>query len=147
VRPRLAAAVAALALPVVVTACAGRAPFDDPEASGPGFAAIEQALTADGLAVCGRSTDPNGLANQAVATRTYSVALDCERGDPVRVLVDRYDDVAHRDGAARHFESLLRPRGDGAVWTWGPFTLFANGGRDDDVMERLTTSLDRAGAR
>ena len=65
----------------------------------------------------------------------------------MRVVVDRFDDVGHRDGAARHFESLLRPRGDGAVWTLGPFTLFANGGRDDDVMERLTTSLDDAGDR
>ena len=33
------------------------------------------------------------------------------------------------------------------VWTWGPFTLFANGARDDDVMDRLTDALDDAGAK
>jgi hypothetical protein len=147
VRPRFAALVAILTLSTLLPACAGRAPFDDTDASRPGFGAVDRTLTADGLDVCDRTTDPAGLANQAVATRTYVVALDCGTDDVVRVLVDRYHDEDDRDGAARHFESLLRPRGDGAVWTWGPFTLFANGGRDDDVMERLTMSLDRAGAR
>lgn len=128
----------------VLTACAGRAPFDDTS-----FADVERTLTTGALAVCSRSVDRDGLANQAVATRTYLVAFDCDDGtdDSVRLVVDQFDDAEHRDGAARHFESLLRPRGDGAVWTWGPFTLFANGARDDDVMESITDALDRAGAR
>jgi hypothetical protein len=104
------------------------------------------------LAVCAETTDRDGMANQAIATRTYVVAAHCT-GAPtpgdgsVRLVVDRFDDEGHRDGAARQFESLVRPRGDGAVWTWGPFTLFANGARDDDVMDRLSDALDDAGAR
>ena len=42
-------------------------------------------------------------------------------------MVDRFDDVDARDGAAHQFEVLCRPRSDGVVWTWGPFSLFANG--------------------
>jgi hypothetical protein len=139
----LAAVLAGLAV-AVLTACAGRAPFDDTS-----FTDVERALVTGDLAVCSRSTNREGLANQAIATRTYVVALDCtdDADGSVRLVVDRFDDAEHRDGAARHFESLLRPRGDGAVWTWGPFTLFANGARDDDVMESITDALDRAGAR
>lgn len=140
---RVAAGVCALAL-VVLVGCAGRAPFDDRT-----FGDVERALADGDLSVCTRSSDPDGLANQALVTRTYVVALDCDGADDdrVRLVVDRFDDVEHRDGAARHFESLLRPRGDGVVWTWGPFTLFANGARDDDVMARVTDALDQAGAR
>ena len=61
--------------------------------------------------------------------------------------VDRFDDAEARDGAARQFEALTRPRSDGVVWTWGPYTLFANGARDDAVMERITEALDQAGAQ
>lgn len=136
-------AVAAVAAAVLLAGCVGRADFGD----GTTFADVERALGRGDLDVCTVSRDPDGLANQAVATRTYEVALDCASDDHVRLVVDRFDDAADRDGAAGQFEGLLRPRGDGAVWTWGPFTLFAGGARDDTVMERVTDSLDQAGAR
>jgi hypothetical protein len=133
----------ALAIAAVLLAgCVGRASFDDDVT----FSDVERVLRRGPLDVCDQVHQPDGLANQATATRTYEVALDCATDDRVRLVVDRFDDAQHRDGAARHFESLLRPRGDGVVWTWGPFTIFANGGRDDDVMESITAALDQAGA-
>ncbi|MET0628555.1 MAG: hypothetical protein ABW033_08870 [Acidimicrobiia bacterium] len=137
--PVLVLAIAALLL----VGCVGRASFDDDVT----FSDVEQVLTHGTLDVCEQSRHPDGLANQATATRTYEIALDCSTDDSVRLVVDEFDDAEARDGAARQFEGLLRPRGDGTVWTWGPFTLFANGGRDDAVMDRITDALDEAGAR
>jgi hypothetical protein len=134
----------ALALLVVlVAACgAGRAEFGDQRLSD-----VRTALRKGHLEVCSETRRPDGLANEAIDTRILTVALDCDDGDRVRLTVDRFDDVDARDGAAQQFEVLSRPRSDGVVWTWGPFTLFANGARDDDVMERLTATLDDVGAK
>ncbi len=128
------------------------APLPDlaPSAAADAEALIAQKATKfekGGLDVCAVARDPDGLANEAIDTRTYTVALDCDGGARVRLIVDRFDDVAARDGAAQQFEVRTRPRSDGVVWTWGPYTLFANGARDDDVMERLTEALDDAGAK
>ncbi|MGZ8761722.1 MAG: hypothetical protein ACXW2Y_00180 [Acidimicrobiia bacterium] len=134
--------VAVALLVAVVAACGpGRAEFGDEQLSD-----VRGALGAGGLEICTETRDPDGLANEAIETRVYAVAIDCN-AERVRLVVDRFDDADARDGAARQFEGLTRPRSDGVVWTWGPYTLFANGARDDDVMERLTTALDDAGAK
>ncbi len=137
----LAAAGVACAL-MVGGACADRADFHTQR-----LADVRSALRKGGIKICSESHDPDGLANQATETRTYNVAIDCKTDEPVRLIVDRFSNAADRDGAARQFEVLSRPRSDGVVWTWGPYTLFANGARDDNIMERLTTALDDAGAK
>ncbi len=133
----------ALALVVVAAAAcgAGRADFGDQR-----LADVRTALRTGDLEICSETRRPDGLANEAIDTRIYAVAIDCA-GERVRVTVDRFDNVDARDGAARQFEALTRPRSDGVVWTFGPYTLFANGARNDDVMERLTDALDAAGAK
>jgi hypothetical protein len=134
----------ALAVLVVVAGACGtaRADFGTQRLSD-----VRAALAKGDLRVCGETRHPDGLANEAIETRVYTVAIDCAGDDRVRLTVDRFDDTEARDGAAQQFEVLSRPRSDGVVWTWGPFTLFANGARDDDVMERLTDALDTAGAQ
>jgi hypothetical protein len=132
-----------LSLALLLGACSGRASFDEDVS----FRDVERTLATGGLRRCGTTVHPDGLANQATASRTYVVAFDCDSDDTVRVVVDRFGDTEARDAAAQQFESAVRPRGDGAVWTLGPFTVFANGPRDDDVMDALTTALDDAGAR
>jgi hypothetical protein len=133
----------ALAFVVVMAgACgAGRADFGDQRLSD-----VRAALRTGGLEICSETRRPDGLANEAIETRIYTVAIDCAE-ERVRLTVDRFDDADARDGAARQFEALTRPRSDGVVWTLGPYTLFANGARDDAVMERLTDALDIAGAK
>lgn len=74
------------------------------------------------------------------------VGIDCHEG-VVSLVVDTFANAADRDAAARNFESEVRPRGDGVVWTWGQCTIFAIAGREPAVMDRLTTGLDRLGAR
>ena len=88
----------------------------------------------------------DGLANQATASRVMLVGVDCHKG-VVSLVVDTFAKAADRDAAARNFESEVRPRGDGVVWTWGRFTIFAIAGREPTVMDRLTTALDRLSAR
>jgi hypothetical protein len=137
-----AAAVAVVGL-VLVAACTGRADFSDRHS----FADVEHVIGQAGLEICSTSRHSDGLANQATATRTYEIAASCPSTDVVRLIVDRYPDAESRDGAARQFEALTRPRSDGVVWTWGPLTLFATGEHDDAVMADLTDALDEAGAR
>jgi hypothetical protein len=142
---RRAGAAVAVALALVcllVAGCSGRADFDEPVT----FQDVEQVVHDAGLSICSTSRHPDGLANQAQATRTYRIGEECPSDDVVRLVVDRFDDAEHRDGAARQFEVLSRPRGDGVVWTWGPLTLFATAEHDDEVMDRLTAGLDDAGA-
>jgi hypothetical protein len=136
--------VAAATLVVALAAgCgAGRADFGDLRMSD-----VRNALRNGDLQICGEAREPDGLANEAIETRIYTVAIDCDSGERVRLIVDRFDSSDDRDGAAQQFEVLTRPRSDGVVWTWGPFTLFVNGARDDGVMERLTDALDDAGAK
>lgn len=132
-------AVAAL---VLIAACGDRADFDT-EAS---FSDVEDAITDGGLEICDAVNGDDGRANQAVESRQYEVAFDCDRDDTVPVDVDEFDDVDDRDAAARNFEVQVRPRGYGSVWTYGPFTIFTFGERDDAVEEQLTDILDELGA-
>ena len=127
---------------MALAACTDRASFDD-RAS---FADIEDAITGGGLEICETADDDDGQANQATASRQYEVAFDCGSDDIVPVVVDEFGDAADRDAAARNFESQVRPRGYGAVWTYGPFTIFTFGERDDAVEEDLTDVLDELGA-
>lgn len=132
-----------LAAVVGIGACTGRADFSSPRS----FRDVERVVARAGLEICSTHPTRGGLANQARATRTYTIGQSCPSGDVVRLVVDRFPDATSRDGAARKFEVLTRPRGDGVVWTWGPLTLFATGEHDDAVMDRLTKALDAAGAR
>jgi hypothetical protein len=129
-------------LTVGLAACGDRPEFDEPVS----FRRVERTLTRGGLDVCRTLRHPDGFANQAVATRTFVLAADCSSDDRVRLVVDRFDDADARDAAVRNFEVLVRPRGDGAAWTWGPLVLHARGERDDTVMERIGEALDGAGA-
>jgi hypothetical protein len=118
-----------------------RAPFGTT-----GFPAVEAAFGAAGLQVCSATGRPDGLAPQAVASRTYLLARRCPE-DPARVVVDRFGDAADRDAAAQRFESLVRPRGSGVVYTLGDTTVFLQGSGDHTVQERLDVALRAADAR
>jgi hypothetical protein len=135
--------VAGLVALACLGACSGRASFS----RGQSFADVERVVRRADLEICSTSRHPTGLANQATASRVYRIARSCPSDDVVRLVVDRFADATARDGAARQFEVLGRPRADGVVWTWGPFTLFAAVEHDDAVMNRLTDALDAAGAR
>ncbi|MGY1623871.1 hypothetical protein ACI789_16865 [Geodermatophilus sp. SYSU D00965] len=117
-----------------------RAPFGDG-----GFAEVEDAVARAGLRVCSVADEPVGPADRAVASRAYAVAADCPDG-AVTVVVDRFATAAGRDAAARRFESLVRPRGHGAVVTLGSATVLVRGG-DTGVRDRLGAALRAAGAR
>ena len=124
-----------------------RAPFDAGPSSAPdSFDRIEAAFGAAGLQVCAATDRPDGLAAQAVASRSYELAVRCP-ADPARVVVDRCADVADRDAAAQRFEALSRPRGSGVVYTLGDTTIFVQGSADDAVQDRLSPALRAAGAR
>ena len=141
--PRGGAVALALAVSLVVAAggCGGsRAPFEART-----FAEVEEALTEQGLQICG--VEPSGArANQAADGRAYRVAVDCTGEDDATVVVDRFDSAAHRDAAARNLEGQVRPRAGGAVWTLGPFAVVVSGPTDDDVVNRVTDALENAGA-
>ena len=128
-------------LATVLAACGpGRADFENRHVS-----ELTRALRAGGLEVCSVAANPDGLANQAISTKIVDAGIDCH-DERVSLIVDRFAEAEDRDQAARTFEAQARPRGDGVVWTWGPFTIFAVGDREDSVMDRLTEALDRLGA-
>jgi hypothetical protein len=131
------------ALLVVSWGAHERAPFD----TGPdSFTRVEDTVTTAGLQVCSATDRPDGLANQAIASRTYELAVVCP-ADPARVIVDQFASAADRDAAAQRFESLVRPRGSGVVYTLGDTTVFVQGSSDDEVQDRLDAALRAAGAR
>lgn len=132
-------AVAAL---LFLAACGDRADFDEAAS----FSDIEDAITNGGLEICDAANSDDGRANQAVESRQYDVAFDCDGDATLPLDIDEYDAVSDRDAAARNFEAQARPRGYGAVWTYGPLTIFTFGERDDAVEERLTDVLDELGA-
>lgn len=134
------AAAVAVALAVATSGCGSRDEFEARS-----FDVVSEALTAEGLQICGsRPTD--GHANQAVAGREFVVALDCQSDEETTVVVDEFADAEDRDAAARNFEVQVRPRAYGAVWTFGPFAIYASGPRDDEAEERVIDALDRIGA-
>lgn len=146
--PAAAVVVGALALVlllVVAWASGERAEF----APRP-FSDVDAALAAGGIAVCAVTDAPDPYANQALATRTLTVAFDCAAGDRAagdraQVLVDRFADVEGRDAAVRAHEVLLRPRGSGVTYTFGDLSLLLRG--DGPTVERAGDALTAAGAR
>jgi|tagenome__1003787_1003787.scaffolds.fasta_scaffold20903454_2 hypothetical protein len=129
------------ALAVVQWAARPRADY-----GGASFAEVEQAFHMAGLQVCAEDRRPTGLAPAAVESRTYDLAERCT-GARASAVVDRFSSATARDGAARQFESLTRPRGSGVVYTLGDTTVFLQGSGDQDVRERLGAALHAAGAR
>ncbi|MDN5919794.1 MAG: hypothetical protein L0I76_32630 [Pseudonocardia sp.] len=113
------------------------------------FSDVDAALAAGGIAVCAVADAPDPYANQAVASRTLTIASDCaasdRTGDRAQVLVDRFDDVDDRDAAVRAHEVLLRPRGSGVSYTFGELSLLLRG--DTPTVERAGDALTAAGAR
>jgi hypothetical protein len=121
---------------------------------GPGaLAAVERAVDAAGLQVCGTVDDPDGTVDDPDGTaatgaggRAYEVAVSCP-GDTATVVVDRFGSAAARDAAARRFESLVRPRGSGVVLTLADATVFLQGSGDGEAGRRLRAALRAEGAR
>jgi hypothetical protein len=91
-----------------------------------------------------RDRPPGPLAPQAVAGRTYELAVRCP-ADPARVVVDRFTEAA--DAAAQRFESPAPRRDSGAIYTLGASTDFVQGSGDDTVQDRLNDTLRVAGTR
>lgn len=142
-RPRHVGLGGAVALVLVVAlGCSARSDFGSGS-----FSDVANALEANELEVCRVIDDPGGLANGATATRTFVVAIDCTDGERTELVVDRFGSADARDAAARQFEVVSRPRGSGVVWTLGPFTIFAGGGNDDEVLGKITDALAAVGAR
>ena len=113
---------------------------------GGSFEQVDSAIAEAGLQVCDLVIDADGQANQAVASRSYDVAVSCGRGDIGQVVVDEFGDADDRDAAVRSFEAQLRPRGSGVAYTFGRFSLFVFGHGDDAVQDRLDAAFRRMGA-
>ncbi|MDF2967050.1 MAG: hypothetical protein K0Q93_828 [Nocardioidaceae bacterium] len=139
-RPRWPVALAVGAL--LCGGCGARSAFGDAS-----FGEIEDAFRQVGLEICESETADDGLASLAVRSRSYEVAADCTGDDRAQVVADEFDDVDHRDAAVRTFEVSVRPRGSGAVWTYGRTSVFVFGTSDDPVFEQVTRGLDEAGAQ
>jgi hypothetical protein len=149
-KPRQAVNVLALvvlpalaALAAVLWAAEGRHAFDAGEGS---IEDVERRITSAGLQLCTTVDDPEGTANQAVRSRQYVVAEDCG-DDTGELAVDEFEDVTHRDAAARNHEHQTRPRASGVVYTYGITTVFVFGSSDDDIQNQLDEILRAAGAR
>jgi hypothetical protein len=131
------------ALAAVLWAAEGRHTFDAGEGS---IEDVERRITSAGLQLCTTVDDPEGTANQAVRSRQYVVAEDCGDGTG-ELAVDEFEDVTHRDAAARNHEDQTRPRASGVVYTYGITTVFVFGSSDDDIQNKLDEILRAAGAR
>ena len=141
----VAAVLVCLLAALAVVQWAGRSGADGGRAS---FADVERAVQDAGLEVCAEDTDPAGRAPGALESHSYELAVRCATGeDRAGATVDRFGSTADRDAAARRFESLVRPRGSGVVWTLGSTTVFLQGSGDRAVRDRLAAALRAAGAR
>jgi hypothetical protein len=109
-------------------------------------AAVERAVDAAGLEVCDVTDAPDGLAPASVRGRAYEVAASCP-GDAVTVVVHVFASAGDRDGAARQFESQVRPRSSGAVFTLADAAVLLQGSGDGDARRRLGEALRLQGAR
>jgi hypothetical protein len=125
---------------VALAACGERDPFERRT-----FSEIEQSFTDEGLNICAEARD-NNHANQAVSSRQYRVAIDCQTDDDAKVVVDEFAEAEDRDAAARNFEVQARPRAGGQVYTLGRFAVLVSGQLDDDVVDRVTKALKGIGA-
>ncbi|HEY9349430.1 MAG TPA: hypothetical protein VIP75_01970 [Acidothermales bacterium] len=131
------------ALAAVLWAAEGRHAFDAGEGS---IEDVERRITSAGLQLCSTVDNPDGTANQAIRSRQYVVAESCG-GDSGQLAVDEFEDVAHRDAAARNHEHQSRPRASGVAYTYGTTTVFVFGSSDDDIQNELDLILRAAGAR
>lgn len=111
-----------------------------------GYERFEAGVTAADLGVCSEEEQPGGLANQAVDSRVYALAADCSAGPWSEIVVDRFAATSDRDTAAEQFRIASRPLGSGAVWTLDDVLVFAHGKTDGEVMRRLATAMEEAGA-
>lgn len=138
-----AVALGALVLVLLVVQWSGhpQAPFRP----GP-IDAVDAVVEAAGLEVCSVTDEPDPRANQAIASRTYSVAVSCPAPGAL-VVVDQFADVSHRDATARDLTARTRPRGSGVVYTFGDLTVLVEGAGEDEVQDRLDAALREAGAR
>jgi hypothetical protein len=139
-----ARSLAALALCALALAGCGRADFDEDVP----LSRIEQALEAEGVAVCA-SEPTEARTPGAVAETRLDVARDCADPEPTDavVVVTTFDDAGDRDAAAGRFEVAARPVGAGAVWTLGPHLVRVSGDRDPETSDRIADALDGLGAR
>ncbi len=135
---RLGAGLLALAF----SACAATTPVP----TSPSYDDIEQAVNDVGLKICASSMELDGIASLALDSRVFQVSTDCSASKFSQIVVDRFATTADRDSAADQFRVLTRPRPSGAVWVYGPFTVFAHGRTEDEVMHRLTEAMARLGA-
>ncbi|MEX0991189.1 MAG: hypothetical protein WD004_02830 [Actinomycetota bacterium] len=127
---------------LALAACSGIAP----KPITPSYDDIEQAITGSGLLICASSVEGEGLAAGAIDARVFEVSANCETTPPSQVVVDRFADMTDRDAAADEFRVLSRPRGSGAVWTYGTFTIFAHGSTGHEAMRRLVDAMAGLGA-
>jgi hypothetical protein len=114
---------------------------------GPGsLDAVERAVAAAGLRICGVADVAHDLPGGSLGGRAYAVAASCP-GDAATVVVDRFASAGDRDAAARRFESLTRPRGSGWVLTLDDATVLLQGPGDEEPRRRLREALVGEGAR
>ena len=115
--------------------------------SGGSFTEIERAMQAKDLHICHTENVPDGQANQAVESRRYDVAFDCESGEIAQVVVDKFTSRDDRDTALRNFEVLVRPTGNGAAYSYKSFSIYVAGPSDDQTQDRINTILRKMGAK
>ena len=113
---------------------------------GGSFTDVERALQDRGLHICHTVDATSVRADQAVETRAYDVALDCEDGGMARVVVDRFTSQDDRDSAVHNLEVLVRPRGSGVAYRYHRFSVFVRGSSDDRVQDRINEALRAIGA-
>ena len=111
------------------------------------FAEVEQAMRDKGLHICRTEDVPDGQANQAVRSKRYDVGFECASGDDAQVVVDDFTNREDRDAAMRNFEVLVRPNGNGVVYSYKSFVVYVAGQSDDRSQDRIDEALRRLGAR
>lgn len=138
-----AAAAIALAAVVIAAAGCGRADYG----SDVSFDDVTDTIGLAGLEVCSTTTSDTPPPD-AIEERAYVVDADCG-DDEGRALVvaTAYDSEGDRDAAAQRFEVQSRPPAQGAIWTFGRFTVRVSGDRDDDAVDALTDALDEREAK
>jgi len=111
------------------------------------FAEVEQAMRDKGLHICRTEDVPDGQANQAARSKRYNVGFECASGNDAQVVVDDFTNREDRDAALRNFEVLVRPNGNGVVYSYKSFVIYVAGQSDDRSQNRIDDALQRLGAR
>ena len=139
---RTAAAIALAAVAIAAAGC-GRADYN----ADVSFDDVTDTIGLAGLEVCSTTTSDTPPPD-AVEERAYVVDDDCSDEDGRAVVVaTAYGNEDDRDAAAQRFEVQSRPPAQGAIWTFGPFTVRVSGDRDSDTVDALTEALDAREAR